>query len=71
MMVLHDPTNIMLTKHCINLMKGNHGPASIPILKRCYQLAQQPRTAASSWDYEDETKEEWEQIHRVSRRQYR
>jgi len=32
---LHDPTNITLTKHCINLIKGYHGPASIPILK-CY-----------------------------------
>jgi len=48
---LHHPENIVLTRLCINLVKGKDGPSILPWLKRLLQLAKAAKLQPVTADY--------------------
>jgi hypothetical protein len=64
---LHTIGNITMIRYCINILKAELPPHSIPLLKRSFQLHEQARAERPQRGYHTKVKVEYEKIETVSR----
>jgi hypothetical protein len=65
-MTLHDVNNVILTTLCVNMMKTNSMPSSLPLLKMALSLKRQVSDRPPLAGYHPEVTESWKILERVS-----